>query len=55
MKNFESRLVGYAFIAFVREFVRPDGDRDIHFHLAPDTKDVKNAVGDALTAYEITK
>ena len=29
VKNFEGRLVGYPFIAFVREFVRPDGDREI--------------------------
>jgi hypothetical protein len=55
MKNFESRLVGYAFVAFVREFVRPDGDRDVHFHLAPDTKEVKAAIGDALIAHEVTK
>lgn len=48
MKNFEGRLVGYPFIAFVREFVRPDGDREVHFHLSPDTKDVKSAVGDAV-------
>lgn len=48
MKNFESRLVGYAFVAFVREFVRPDGDREIHFHLAPDTKEVRAAVVDAV-------
>src|SRR5689334_19187843 len=44
MKNFESRLVGYAFIAFVREFAHPSGDREVHFHLAPDTKEVKAAV-----------
>lgn len=48
MKNFESRLVGYFFVAFVREFVRSDGDRDIHFHLAPDTKEVRAAVTDAM-------
>lgn len=48
MRNFESRLVGYAFVAFVREFVRPDGDRDIHFHLAPDSKEVRAAVTDAV-------
>ncbi|AKV01475.1 hypothetical protein AKJ09_08138 [Labilithrix luteola] len=53
MKNFESRLVGYPFVAFVREFVRPDGDREIHFHLAPDTKDVKVAVSDALALGEL--
>lgn len=48
MKNFESRLVGHAFVAFVREFAHPNGDRELHFHLAPDTADVKAAVGDAM-------
>lgn len=48
MKNFESRLVSYAFVAFVREFVRADGDHDIHFHLAPDSKEVRAAVVDAV-------
>ncbi len=54
MKNFEGRLVGYSFIAFVREFVRADGDREIHVHFAPDTKDVKAAVNDAVVLGEIT-
>ena len=53
MKNFESRLVGYAFIAFVREFATPGGDRELHFHLAPDTKEVKAAVSDALALGEL--
>ena len=53
MKNFESRLVGYAFVAFVREFGKGDGDRELHFHLAPDTKDVKSAVGDAMLLGEL--
>ncbi len=53
MKNFESRLVGYSFVAFVREFLRADGDREVHFHLAPDTKDVKLAVGEALVLGEV--
>jgi hypothetical protein len=53
MKNFESRLVGYAFVAFVREFVKSDGDREVHFHLAPDTKEVKAAVGDAVLMGEL--
>ena len=48
MKNFESRLVGYSFIAFVHDFVRSDGDREVHFHRAPDTKEVKGAVGEAI-------
>lgn len=51
-KSFESRLVGYAFIAFVREFSRPGGERELHFHLAPDTKEVKSAVSDALVLGE---
>ncbi|MDB4943838.1 MAG: hypothetical protein JWP97_3372 [Labilithrix sp.] len=55
VKNFEGRLVGYPFIAFVREFVRPDGDREIHFHLSPDTKEVKSAVGDSVILGEIEK
>jgi hypothetical protein len=53
MKNFESRLVGYAFVAFVREFALPSGDRELHFHLAPDTKEVKAAVGDAMLLGEL--
>lgn len=52
LKNFESRLVGYAFVAFVREFAHPGGDRELHFHLAPDTKEVKGAVSDALVLGE---
>ena len=55
LKNFEGRLVGYPFVAFVREFVRPDGDREIHFHLSPDTKEVKAAVGDAVILGEVEK
>lgn len=53
VKSFESRLVGYAFIAFVREFAHPSGDREVHFHLAPDTKQVKSAVGDAVLLGEL--
>jgi hypothetical protein len=52
LKNFEGRLVGYPFVAFVREFVRPDGDHEVHFHLSPDTKDVKAAVNDAVVLGE---
>jgi hypothetical protein len=53
MKNFESRLVGYAFVAFVREFSAAGGEREVHFHLAPDTKEVKLAVGDAMLLGEL--
>ncbi len=47
LKSYESQLVGKRFIAFVRLFGAPDGDRDYHFHLAPDTKDVEAAVREA--------
>lgn len=53
MRSMESRIVGKDFVAFVREFVRPDGDRELHFHLAPDSKDVKLAVGDAVLLGEL--
>jgi hypothetical protein len=53
MKNFESRLVGYPFVAFIREFATPSGDREVHFHLAPDTKEVKMAVSDATLLGEL--
>jgi hypothetical protein len=53
MKSFEGRLVGKTFVGFVREFVRSDGDHELHFHLAPDSKDVKLAVGDAVLLGEL--
>src|SRR5687768_15638787 len=53
LRSFESRLVGKDFIAFVREFSRQGGDRELHFHLAPDSKDVKAAVGDAVLLGEL--
>lgn len=49
LKNLDSAIVGKRFIAFVRSFVRPDGDTEIHFHLAPDTKEVSDAATDATT------
>ncbi len=48
LKTFEGRLVGIPLILFVREFVRPGFEPEVHFHLAPDTKEVKDAVGDAV-------
>lgn len=53
MKNFEGRLVGSSFVAFVREFAQPNGERELHFHLAPDTKEVVAAVGDAVLMGEL--
>lgn len=48
MKSFESRLVGSPFVAFVREFAHPTDERRVHFHLSPDTKEVKVAVDEAM-------
>ncbi len=43
LKNFNARLVGMSFIVFVRRYVRPDGDSELHFHLTQDAPDVKKA------------
>lgn len=55
VKSFESRLVGNLFVAFVREFSVPGGERAYHFHLAPDSKEVRMAVMDALIQDEFKK
>jgi hypothetical protein len=47
LKSYEGQLVGKNFTAFIRLFVRPDGDQEMHFHLAPDSKEVTAAVRDA--------
>ncbi len=49
MKSFGARLVNRPFIAFVRLFVRPDGDSELHFHLSPDSKEMVSAVVDAIS------
>jgi hypothetical protein len=48
LKSLEGQIMGKTFIAFVREFVRPDGDHEMHFHFAPDTKVELAAVTDAV-------
>lgn len=54
LRSFETRLVGYPFIAFVRAFAPSgtqsggEGEPVLHFHLAPDTKDVRAAVEEAI-------
>jgi len=51
LRSFDTRLVGKTFVAFVREFVRPDGDTEIHFHCLPDTQDTKYSIEDS-TSFE---
>jgi hypothetical protein len=52
VKSFQERLGGKIFIAFLREFVRPDGDSESHFHLSRDGKDVEAAVREAAALAE---
>ena len=47
LKSYESQMIGKSFTAFVRLFVRSDGDQEMHFHLSPDAKDVLAAVRSA--------
>jgi hypothetical protein len=47
LKSLENAIVGKSFVAFVRAFVLADGDRELHFHFAPDTKAEVAAVRDA--------
>jgi hypothetical protein len=46
LRAFESRLVGMKFMAFLRAFAR-DGEEELHFHLAPDSKDELAAINAA--------
>lgn len=43
----DGQLVGKTFVGFIRAFVRPDGDQELHFHLAPDSKQELAAIRDA--------
>jgi hypothetical protein len=47
LRTYESALVGKRFVAFVRLFGRTDGEREYHFHLTTDSKDVVAAVREA--------
>jgi len=54
IRNLESRLGGKTFIAFVKAFggAAPQGggepEKEYHFHMAPDTRDVRDAVAEAI-------
>ncbi len=53
LKGLDMQLVGKTFVGFLRAFVRPDGDQELHFHLAPDTKAEVGAVKDAVALGEL--
>ncbi len=52
LRTMDSDIVGKRFVAFVRTFVRSDGDSEIHFHFAPDTKEVVEGSTDANSILE---
>jgi hypothetical protein len=55
LRSYETQLVGKRFIAFVRLFAKSDGDREYHFHLSPDSKDVAQAVQQATVLENMAK
>jgi hypothetical protein len=55
LRSYETQLVGKRFIAFVRLFGKVDGEREYHFHLSPDTKDVAVAVQEASVLENVNK
>jgi hypothetical protein len=52
VRNLANVIVGKSFVAFVRAFVLSDGERELHFHFAPDTKSEVAAVRDAMQKNE---
>lgn len=53
LRTLVDQIVGKRFTAFVRAFVRPDGDQEVHFHLAPDEPEVHKAVHQAALLQEL--
>lgn len=47
LRSMQTQLGGKTFVVFVREFVRPDGDGEWHFHMSQDAKNVVSAAKDA--------
>lgn len=48
VRSLENRIVGMPFIVCYRRFRSPDGGAATHFHLLPDTDEVRRAVDDAV-------
>jgi hypothetical protein len=49
----EGQLVGKTLVMFVKNFVRADGDAQLHFHAMPDQPDVIAAVKEAVILDEV--
>lgn len=53
-KAFGTRLKGMTFIGFVKRFANMDGELEVHFHFAPDSAEVANAVKEAVALREMS-
>jgi hypothetical protein len=52
-RAFDSRLRGLTFVGFITRFAGPDGEPEVHWHLSADTRDVADAVKEAVALGEI--
>lgn len=52
-RAWDVRLQGKTFVGFFRRFAGVDGETVIHFHLAPDSKDVGEAVQQVVALEEV--
>jgi hypothetical protein len=53
-RSFDSRLQGRTFVGFLKRYGTDDGDVAVHWHLAPDTAGVVDAVKEAVALGEAT-
>jgi hypothetical protein len=53
-RSFDARLQGRTFVGFIKRYGTDDGDVAVHWHLAPDTAGVVEAVKEAVALGEAT-
>jgi hypothetical protein len=53
-RAFDSRLRGMTFVGFVTRFAGSDGEPEIHWHLSADTREVADAVKEAVALGEVS-
>jgi hypothetical protein len=52
-RAFDTRLRGMTFVAFITRFAGPDGEPEVHWHLSADTREVADAVKEAVALGEL--
>lgn len=52
-RAFDTRLRDMTFVAFITRFTGPDGEPEVHFHLSADTREVADAVKEAVALGEL--